>query len=770
MNRQAKHESNADDKNPVGIKKTTYWEIYGVKRFPYPGKRKFAPLLNQSLGGGMVISNDVFGLTISQFERMYKSCLETRKTKEQWILNLRYPDKSSGEYLEYLENCTDCSNDHLRWIDPKEKYMYELLVQTVGSEIDIRTRQRLFIIQDMIYNVCTPPITQISSGSLSEGFDLPGSDIDIMYVCHHLDVVQNVSNIKHPNYCDTFVMETAINHPGFTRLRLVAKADEKSVCNLRCFNCPPGTCTGNNYYLHVNAFLNSLKALFNSQVFVHGPCMSNEDQTMDIAYCIRSKYLPQNAIPWASRHRSQWPPSFLIDRIINYGCLLVPIGPNTVSGDSLWRVSFSMAEKLLVHSFNFTQLLCYGLLKLALKRIVNTNTDIKELLCSYFLKTALFWVSEELDIEIFKLSKLYYCFSLCLDKLISWVNKCYCPNYFIPEHNMFIGKINQSNNKILLCVLESIQFGGIAGLTTSVVPPDKESHCVLSTNRESPSITLDFLFYRVNTFYWEFPIDLSSCYKRLVSTKSLLNFTSSLFLSDACKYHYANINQMAAQLLPSPNTLNNKNNKHKRYHKHLQDGIKTDAVSGWLLYASFYYVTGQFNITLRLTDFVLSRCSPIMVFHCDLPSCGHRNMYKQNIHSSMTLNDRMRMAIIRNVRFCKDSSLIPGELRLEVERTMIKIPPVVMLHCLRFLCYHHLGDIINREKSLRDLYTTVKYKYLIQSAHLSDSIIIVGVCYEISGDKDTAYQCYEEALKENDDKSSTAQIRKSKLEGSYCGL
>ncbi|CAG2206452.1 unnamed protein product [Mytilus edulis] len=109
MNEHSGNQDDSEDENLFGIKKTTYWEIYGVKRFPYSGKRKFTPLLYPSFHGGMVISNDVFGLTISQFERIYKACLERRKTKEQWILNLRYPDKSSNDYLEYLQNCTDCN-------------------------------------------------------------------------------------------------------------------------------------------------------------------------------------------------------------------------------------------------------------------------------------------------------------------------------------------------------------------------------------------------------------------------------------------------------------------------------------------------------------------------------------------------------------------------------------------------------------------------------------------------------------------------------------
>ncbi|XP_071138543.1 uncharacterized protein [Mytilus edulis] len=416
MNGNAINQDNDDDESLFAMRKVTYWDIYGVKRFPYRGKRKFTPLLSQSLDGAMTISNDVFGLTIKQFERMYKACLDRRKTQEPWITNLRYPDKSSNEYLEYLQNCTDCNTDHLLWLgkDLRDKYLYEHLVETIGTEIEIRTRQRLFIIKDMINNAYPTQRPHISSGSLSEGLNLPGSDIDIMYVVHEFEVVQNARNIKHPIKHSICVLETDVDHPGFTRLIAV--------------------------------------------------------KTNDVKKCSRQQ-------------------------------------------------------------------------------------------CNY----------------------------------------CRC----------------------------------------------------------------------------------------------------------------------------------------------------TD--------------TRQFHVALSLTDFVLSRCSPDMVFQCDEPSCGHRIMYSQNVHSSITLNERMKMAIIRYVRYCKNSSLIPKELQLEVEKYRIDIPPVIMSYCLRFLCYHHLGDIFNRQQSLRDLFSTVKRKYLIKISDLSNSITILGVCYEISGAKDRAYQCYEEALQVDDTISKTAKIRKSKL-------
>ncbi|VDI20651.1 Hypothetical predicted protein [Mytilus galloprovincialis] len=486
MDRNSKNKSNSSDENIFDMKKTTYWEIYGVKRFPYRGKRKFTPLLSQSLDGGMVISNDVFGLTISQFERMYEACLERRKSKEQWILNLRYPDKSSIEYFEYLENCTDYNKDHLPWIDPREHHLYEHLVNIVGSEIDIRKRHRLFIIIDMIFNSSgLGGYTQIFSGSLAEGLDLPGSDMDVMYVSKSAKIIQKEKNILIP-VNGVYVMETDIDHPGFARLRQVATSKGKSLPE-KCERCPTGSCTGKRRYLLTSKFLT---VHMQENTCIHGPCISDIDQTIDRAFCIRSKYLPHNAMPWSSRHGRQWPPSFVIDRIVKYGCLLVPVGPKISSDDdSLWRISFSVAE---------------------------------------------------------------------------------------------------SNDT------------------------------------------------------W---------------------------------------------------TIN----------------------------------------------------------------------YKYNVHSFMTVNERMTLATTQHVHYVQHSQLIPAELQLEVEYSGMNILPNVMSRCLRFLCYHHLGDISNRRQTLRDLYITVKDNLIKSINTVSNELTILAVCFEISGYKDLAYQCYEQALQCDVNVCPSAKARRLKL-------
>jgi tetratricopeptide (TPR) repeat protein len=180
----------------------------------------------------------------------------------------------------------------------------------------------------------------------------------------------------------------------------------------------------------------------------------------------------------------------------------------------------------------------------------------------------------------------------------------------------------------------------------------------------------------------------------------------------------------------------------------LHDGTKSDAVTGWLLYASFYYALGQYNTALKIIDHVLSRCTPDMIM-LDFTNYTTDNIkyYRQNIGcSNITLNEKMRLATISDVWYVKQSTLIPHELRPEVQHGLFDVPPVVMSHCLRFLCYHHLYNIANRQQSLRDLYLTIKEMYFIDVSTLSNSLTILGVCYEIVGDNETAYYCYDAAL------------------------
>jgi len=93
-----------DGKKVYPTKKVLFVESYGVISLPYKGRRKHFSSIQQILGSSRNRHNDLFGMTIFQFEREYKACLERRKQNEPQILNILFPIKTDNIYLEYLEN------------------------------------------------------------------------------------------------------------------------------------------------------------------------------------------------------------------------------------------------------------------------------------------------------------------------------------------------------------------------------------------------------------------------------------------------------------------------------------------------------------------------------------------------------------------------------------------------------------------------------------------------------------------------------------------
>lgn len=131
---------------------------------------------------------------------------------------------------------------------------------------------------------------------------------------------------------------------------------------------------------------------------------------------------------------------------------VMPIGSKLIDDESEleWRLSFSLAEQKLIYLFNHTQFLCYGMLKTFLKEVLSSGTQ-ESLICAYFMKTILFWeIQNNPDDAFWCPSNLLTCFWVCFKRLCKGVLDAYCPNFFIPENNMFKNKVFGSSREVLL--------------------------------------------------------------------------------------------------------------------------------------------------------------------------------------------------------------------------------------------------------------------------------------------------------------------------------
>ncbi|XP_071144945.1 cyclic GMP-AMP synthase-like [Mytilus edulis] len=321
--------------------------------------------------------------------------------------------------------------------------LYEYLcLDIVGSEDYVRLIRLINASNDSLDS--QKFISRITSGSFGEGLELEGSDLDIMIVPHLLEVTDQTKKQDYYYPKNYFLSDTDDVKPGFAYLRLMKGNTIKKNLLYR----------GVDGQLFLSSVLLKQQFLNKGLPVVHGPCVSDETGRFDIAICPHSKSWITTASKWVTRSNKSWPTDEVKLRVINHGVLFVPIGTGGNLNEELkWRISFSVGEKFLIYSFNHTQLLCYALMKILLKDIISKSPGCKDLLCSYFIKTILFWISEEIPILVWTPDNLIPCFMRCFKRLMYCVEQSMCPHYFIPENNLFENKIIEQGRIRLLKTL-----------------------------------------------------------------------------------------------------------------------------------------------------------------------------------------------------------------------------------------------------------------------------------------------------------------------------
>ncbi|XP_078336954.1 cyclic GMP-AMP synthase-like receptor 1 [Crassostrea virginica] len=347
--------------------------------------------------------------------------------------------------------------------------VYVGMCRYVGYPTEVRIRRE---VTDTVEAVWRPVwirmgFDRMESGSRREGFRLKTSDLDYMFWPPDHKVICDLSQIslyRIPQHT-VILMECEDLPPGFTRLKLMTPSGDQNV-NSSLIAC--------NNEIYISSFLYRAKMLELQQAaggiamssIQHGPCatINHNGREADCAYCLRSHHWPNIALPWIQRCQlKNWPPDYVLSSIIKDGCHVVPISSSLLNPESGcdWRMSFSRAEQQLVNSMNHCQFLCYGLLKLFLKEVIN-STENESCLCSYFMKTVVFWVIQNDNHMAWVPENLLMCFWTCFKLLISWVHRGECPNFFIPQNNMFRVKVVGQNQIALFDQLYGLYCKGIS--------------------------------------------------------------------------------------------------------------------------------------------------------------------------------------------------------------------------------------------------------------------------------------------------------------------
>ncbi|XP_078318050.1 uncharacterized protein LOC144620614 [Crassostrea virginica] len=635
------------------------------------------------------------------------------------------------------------------------------LCQIVGTSVQLAIRRGTEDIREMLDRRVAEnnEVLVMRSGSEREGFRLRASDVDVMHWLNNHRVIWDMcqSEYYYTENKTLILLDSSESPPGFALLELLTPTANRKV---------QSACVPMNETLYISSSLYRQQTqtnLFPGST-EHGPCESGEilgGIEYDFAWCFACDFWPPSASSWINRC-SSWPEREVVDDIIRNGCHFVPIGnPLGLHEHEEWRISFSVAEHKLVHTMNHCQFLTYGLLKIFLKEVINKQSeDTNKLLCSYHMKTAIFWVIQQNVVPLWCPQNLLAGFWVCFKLLLKWVYKGVCPNFFIPLNNLFLTKIHGSAQRSLFLQLNGLYEKGLACLLqspsirsyiTDVLYNPRLSICTNEGRMKSECEYDEELFYEITRNLSQNPQNLACCIKYLQALELMIGLPLRQYQVLMLQKITASILQNTAFTLHKMYTntgLNKQMYIADRMACHmLKLAAKFGCISNMMYIAMHYYKAMRYRNALSIIEIIkVKLAQPGLMYERHVDS----ERYTEAV-GGQSWSTKMRQAvahdIILNNFVCYIHELTTEQLSaLQNNNGSLYIPLFVVLHFVEFLCYRHI-DTTLAQTALEELHVLVHHdQRLYVPIHYRDiSWEILGICQQMTGNLQDALFSYEQS-------------------------
>ncbi|XP_033759652.1 uncharacterized protein LOC117341901 [Pecten maximus] len=627
---------------------------------------------------------------------------------------------------------------------------------TTGTKQILNFRKRAMVLNERL--VDSDFTDYILTGSIAQGCFQKGSDVDTMLVNKSTEVLYPDQSI--PQY---LIHKTILNireagcRPGFVHLALRQLSSHSRISSSSLVRI------GDSVFISSDIFREEWTTFYSkftgSNFKSSGPSSAytsySGSDAGDFVFCFPCKIWPSEANEWITRTRLHgWPHQTLIDEIVNSGCHLVPVGDKCSKDTFLqWRISFTAAERSLVHSFRLIQVKVYVLLKYFLKQIKETLKEIigdDDILCTYFLKTIMFHAIENSSHFFWQDKNLFYCFWFCINILIAWVRAGFCPNYFFPNNNMFQRKIHGQHQQILLDILVNysqmkwmcLSVGNFfknsiwerlcdSGVQAQLVLPMPAQEHIMVQDLEIVS-TLSSRCCRTE--------------EKIINAFRLLSTSKSEF-EEVFAYHcamsslrYLSSDMFSQEQCENRAALGNKT-RYGRLRKCKYWITRNALMRTDVLYlATLHFLTGNFPKCLGMSRRVMKLAS--YIGEDAKINQEFRTLYRQP-HGYIF--ERLHQIYSSFIKFRHQDMYLPHlSVELSKEFQSISIPPLPYTLFMNFLCCHELGDTRGRDGALHQL---VQIQYHEEQGGQQFWIVhtLLGICYQTLGDYQRAIEAYWES-------------------------
>ena len=609
---------------------------------------------------------------------------------------------------------------------PDHSMILSLLLDTVvGTKEMIAIRQDHCKLCDCLMSA-DPQHNAYFTGSKSEGLDLPGSDQDYMLDVNNLHRIKVTQSSDENN--DTFLynilfMSTENVPPGFALLQYLHQTPLMDPLLYRASQ----NMYGRRYLssdLFVQNFVSELRNMNkpglqsvqrqgpSAEVWVLG--QNTSESGTDHVFSIHCPFWPNESSEWVHRKRHfSWPTSQDIATITDFGFHLVPVGhPHSDTKPMEWRISFSVAERTLVWSFNHVQMQCYALMKIILKEFIKVRCNPQnQALCSYFIKTFLFWKYETTELNFWQENNLRECIKYLLAEFSKCIREGVLRHYFIRRFNLLSVKLTRAAKTELLQLFDIIIQSDISILKECRTLRNvwlefsqrrENKNNIISENKRENLLRNDM--YMINKIDFLAQIIVNPCNVSNV-------FSQVLALS--CKTPLQTLVQKQClfemYLTSLTRTCVTGNKDVYRLCRTAENDTCSFDISTCKLWCAILLLKrGEFLSALNIINQMLSSIPPFAMYHKNFIGNDAKQLYVDMfLDSEDTMIERARTAWMFDLKVKKNmADMVPLAIQIEIYfkgNSDVKLSPFTCAYYLQFLCYHRMQQYDNRDRALQQL-------------------------------------------------------------------
>ena len=613
-----------------------------------------------------------------------------------------------------------------RWTPEHSVLLSQLLDIVVGTPEMVKIRRDLCDIDEAMCAV-TDKTNSYFTGSRAEGLELPGSDTDIMIDMNRqlIIVIQEGQAVPQSYREHLFMMVTDNVHPAFALLRRITPHVK---CSRGCVMKP---CLQDmNGFQFLSSFLvvHNYRKCDHSNTKIQGPSRehpTHDGTGEDRVTSLHCSFWPRDASEWINRTRtSGWPWTDVVNKIVNFGFHLVPVGyPHSPKRMMEWRISFSIAERLLVWSLNHVQLQMYAILKIILKEFIKPNCKPENYtLCSYFIKTFLFWKFEETDRTFWTNENFIDCLRFLMIEFHTMLQHGILKHYFIPIFNLLEVKMTREAKSELLRITDMViqydiriinqcQTLKLIWKKFSEGSNDPKMSLICTRQRNCVRCYLTRQNF-INTSEYVMSLSTLKCENfNLCTWEKNLNIIIEKSSQTSTSLGTRLVGIECENLIVSHLKFWPQRNKdiYNLIRLFINEICTYDISTGKLWTAIMFLSKSDYNRCLLTIHNLLSSISPHTLYRSRCQLVSGRDA--QNLYIDTYLNSGLNFAQIARRAWLKDFvvfedsiNLVPAAMQIELMHDyLVPLSPFVCAYYLQFLCYHGLGQFDNRDNALRQL-------------------------------------------------------------------